>query len=335
MKAAQPVNAQSTAVGVTIRKVIVEQVVPEKGVAIVRDGQQYTTEIPYRVQQGRGRIPEVGDYWYVDRSMGPWIFSAYIGKSDADFNTFNQGLIVPSGQKITQGPVPSTTTAILASRVPLATSATMATGVDGDGTSRFVIFGDGKQEWGPGGSGSGAVRDVNLYRSAADTLRTDDNLSVGGAIVRTVFTNTATSAFELVTAANVDASIITVSATFKNGYAYRISYHFRTQHNGGAGPSYVCGPKLKRVNASGTTFYSPGSLACIGTNFMGHHGHCEVKNTSGADHTQTVVLTGSMSTTGGATSMDIEGSAQSPTTICVEVLGLASQYPGAIEVPTA
>lgn len=90
MKPAQPVNAQSTAVGVSIRKVIVEQIVPDKGIAIVRDDMQYTTQIPYRVQQGRGRVPRVGDYWYVDRSMGPWTFSAYIGKDDDDLTTFSE-----------------------------------------------------------------------------------------------------------------------------------------------------------------------------------------------------------------------------------------------------
>ncbi|WP_064273401.1 hypothetical protein [Streptomyces sp. RTd22] len=47
--------------------------------------------------------------------------------------------------------------------------------VSGDTFDRFRVYGDGKQEWGPGGNGA---RDTNLYRSAADVLRTDDTLHV-------------------------------------------------------------------------------------------------------------------------------------------------------------
>ncbi|MEU8723510.1 hypothetical protein [Streptomyces antimycoticus] len=46
--------------------------------------------------------------------------------------------------------------------------------VSGDAFDRWRAYGDGKQEWGPGN----AARDTTLYRSAADTLRTDDSLIV-------------------------------------------------------------------------------------------------------------------------------------------------------------
>lgn len=42
-----------------------------------------------------------------------------------------------------------------------------------DTTVRYNVKTDGTTEWGPGGTGS---RDTNLYRSAADTLATDDDL---------------------------------------------------------------------------------------------------------------------------------------------------------------
>lgn len=45
-----------------------------------------------------------------------------------------------------------------------------------DVTARMVLFADGKHEWGPGAS---TARDTNLYRSAADTLTTDDTLTSG------------------------------------------------------------------------------------------------------------------------------------------------------------
>ncbi len=48
--------------------------------------------------------------------------------------------------------------------------------VTGDSQNRFQVLGDGTLGW---GSGSGAP-DVNLYRSAADNLKTDDNFHVAG-----------------------------------------------------------------------------------------------------------------------------------------------------------
>lgn len=54
--------------------------------------------------------------------------------------------------------------------LPTAASAGIANQVTGDSVNRYVLFADGKQEWGSGA----ATRDTNLYRSAADTLKTDD-----------------------------------------------------------------------------------------------------------------------------------------------------------------
>lgn len=49
--------------------------------------------------------------------------------------------------------------------------------VSGDSVGRLSILADGKHEWGAGGVES---RDTNLYRSAADTLKTDDSLFIAG-----------------------------------------------------------------------------------------------------------------------------------------------------------
>lgn len=54
----------------------------------------------------------------------------------------------------------------------------VAAQVSGDSAGRFNLQADGKMLW---GAGSGAT-DVNLYRSAADVLKTDDKLVVGGAL---------------------------------------------------------------------------------------------------------------------------------------------------------
>ncbi|WUH94555.1 hypothetical protein OG900_33365 [Streptomyces sp. NBC_00433] len=55
-----------------------------------------------------------------------------------------------------------------------ATGVTIATAVTGDAQRRFGVQADGKLSW---GTGAGA-EDTNLYRSAVNTLKTDDNLIV-------------------------------------------------------------------------------------------------------------------------------------------------------------
>jgi hypothetical protein len=51
------------------------------------------------------------------------------------------------------------------------------TAVTGDATSRFRINADGQFIW-----GDGTTNDTNLYRSSADTLKTDDSFSVAGSL---------------------------------------------------------------------------------------------------------------------------------------------------------
>jgi len=49
----------------------------------------------------------------------------------------------------------------------------------GDANNAWQVRGDGRMDWGAGG---GAALDANLYRGAANRLRTDSNLHVQGAI---------------------------------------------------------------------------------------------------------------------------------------------------------
>lgn len=177
MKAAIPVNGQSTALGMAVRKVRVEQVVPERGVAIVSDKTNKTTEIPYRVQQGRGRLPKIGDTWYVDRTLGPWMFLYFVAAADEDFKTFDDGILIPTGGQLRIGAVNASNTAAIAVRRPLVTDAIEAYGVDGDSSSRFVTTADGGMSWGPGGV---SARDTFLYRTGPGTLTTDGSIIVNG-----------------------------------------------------------------------------------------------------------------------------------------------------------
>lgn len=69
-------------------------------------------------------------------------------------------------------------------QMTVSTDRVLQANVAADANRRLVIFTDGKHEWGDGT----AARDTNLYRNAADQLKTDDSLvvatklTVGGAL---------------------------------------------------------------------------------------------------------------------------------------------------------
>lgn len=69
-----------------------------------------------------------------------------------------------------------TFTAGLATTRANPTDVAIATADDGDAQRRFGIRADGLLQWGTGA----ATEDTNLYRSAANTLKTDDSLLVAG-----------------------------------------------------------------------------------------------------------------------------------------------------------
>jgi hypothetical protein len=83
--------------------------------------------------------------------------------------------------------------------------------VTADTFDRYRIYGDGLNEWGPGN----AARDTNLYRSAANTLKTDDALVVVGNITApNVATARATGSESFVFSS---ASSVDVNVTFPAG----------------------------------------------------------------------------------------------------------------------
>lgn len=98
--------------------------------------------------------------------------------------------------------------------------------VAADTFDRYRVYSDGKTEW---GSGS-AARDVNLYRSAVDNLKTDDNLivaggalTIGSALKRTSLGTTTTVANT--TTETVVATISVAAGELVVGAAYRIKVH--------------------------------------------------------------------------------------------------------------
>ena len=224
--------------------------------------------------------------------------------------------------------------------------------------------------------------DVNLFRNAANVLRTNDalivdgattlssavtvnstlavtgavtvnstlavtgavtlssTLAVTGAITATagvigpvVSSISSTAITPLTSTSGTDTLITSVSVNFKSGFAYRIKYVFRFQVNGGTSPFGVYA-KIKRLNASGTLIYDPGSTAGVTTNFMSLKGEVIVKCTAG-NTTQTIALIGGFSGSGSPTSVDVEAATTAPIMLTVEMIGQASDFSGALEVPTA
>lgn len=152
---------------------------------------------------------------------------------------------------------------------------------------------------------------------------------------RRAFSSFSTTAQPLLTtSAGVEGLVTTVAADFRNGYAYEISWQFRVQINSGTSPFYVAG-KLWRNNSSGTLIDASGGEAIVTTNFMLLKGSAIVKRTTGTDTTQTIALTASFSGSGTPGSLDIEASSTSRTRLIVRPCGLATDYSGAMEVPTS
>lgn len=103
---------------------------------------------------------------------------------------------------------------------PAAASRAFAVRAGGEANERWWVDFDGKMQWGPGTAGG----DTNLYRSSASTLKTDDNLELGGGL---------TALGDLTTAANVTAIDITAIGTIDaKGVLHKTTYSGTTDANG-------------------------------------------------------------------------------------------------------
>lgn len=119
-------------------------------------------------------------------TLGKMEFWAY---STAGAGSWTQaGFIQTSGLTVTgTGTFQGTGTSSFAGRLnspqfwgtnDVYTDSAFVADVDGDTVPRWVLKSSGLQEWGAGGA---SARDTNLYRSAANILKTDDSFTVGGA----------------------------------------------------------------------------------------------------------------------------------------------------------
>ena len=140
------------------------------------------------------RVLKAGDTMSGDLSMGSavkivWASDTNLYRSAADTLTTDDRLSVlrtASGASLyidnrdANGSILSTATAVGSSGYLLGSA------VVGDTTSRFVVRPSGQLEWGTGL----AACDTILYRSAADTLKTDDSFHLGGVGAALKFTST-------------------------------------------------------------------------------------------------------------------------------------------------
>lgn len=144
----------------------------------------------------------------------------------------------------------------------------------------------------------------------------------------------ATSSTAAQTTLTVETVVLSLSNSYKSDRLYRVSYSFRVQMNGGTSP-FAPFTRIRRTNAAGTLIYDPGATAAITSNNIHIHGVCYLKRTGTTDTTQTIALTISRNVTGAPTSVDVEANATAPSMLLIEEIGPASDFSGAIEVPTA
>ena len=132
-------------------------------------GNPYVLVSTTDIGTGPAALWKVGTDLYIASNLGSYSTGsivptdAYLQISDTGAS-FNDGSFsVENGQ--------------LGIGVSAATTDALLIGVTGDTEIRLIVDGDGTHNW---GSGS-AVQDTNLFRSAANTLKTDDSFVIGGA----------------------------------------------------------------------------------------------------------------------------------------------------------
>lgn len=136
--------------------------------------------------------------------------------------------------------------------------------VSGDSNYRLQVLTSGKMNW---GDGSSAV-DTNLYRSAANTLKTDDSFVVGGSYI--YMPSGSAAAPGLAFGSDTDTGIYRYAA---NNLAFSTAgtLRWRVASNGtlypGATATYNIGDYFTRVNAAyiGTIYNNGGTAAAPGS----------------------------------------------------------------------
>lgn len=123
-----------------------------------------------------------------------------------------------------------------------ATDNALATAVVGDTNNRLAVRADGQLAWGTGSAGA----DTNLYRSAANTLKTDDALVVTGAL-----TGAGTAAF---------TGAVTAPSFTASGVGQRLFVMKSTNTTRTSTTSPVADPDLQLSLAASSTYVIDGLI---------------------------------------------------------------------------
>ncbi|MGW3821792.1 hypothetical protein ACWEAF_05655 [Streptomyces sp. NPDC005071] len=155
-------------------------------------------------------------------------------------STFNADLQLVAGKQLNIGASGSTASIAVVNSTPGADAISLR--VTGDTQSRWVADTDGTLNWGPGASGA---TDTNLYRSAANTLATDDDFAInivgkGLRIKEGTNAKMGTATLNGTTAVVVSTTAVTATS--------RIQLTIQTPNAGTAGSAYVS------TRTAGTSF---------------------------------------------------------------------------------
>lgn len=120
--------------------------------------------------------------------------------------------------------------------------------VTGDANSRFLVNADGGMFWGPGT----ATQDTNLYRSAANTLKTDDDLVVK--THKVYFGESGAHSFSFVSQTSATAVI-----NFTTAFA--VPPQITTNINSGVGATAQWGSRAISISTTGFTLFVFGPSA--------------------------------------------------------------------------
>jgi hypothetical protein len=169
--------------------------------------------------------------------------------------------------------------------------------------------------------------ETNIIALQATATATTARLNAAKSTITTAATAPLSSA------ANSPAQIISRSFAFKAGFAYRISVWARLSITGATASSGIPYVQIRRASAAGTVIHDPGGQGLAGGTGFTSSGvqSCVVK--CSADTTQTISFCATWSGTG--TAINVAATASARPYILIEEVGLAADFPDAMEVPTS
>jgi hypothetical protein len=138
----------------------------------------------------------------------------------------------------------------------------------------------------------------------------------------------------LVSASSTDALITSVSHTFLAGYAYKISWFWAGQINGGT-PPFAAYSRIRRSSTSGTAIDEALATTIASTTAITRIQGSVIVKCTVADTTQTIALCGGFLSAGSPTSIDVEAASTRRTRLIVKRIGTAAKYASYPEIPTA